>query len=421
MNAIVVHPTDPQADAPSLTRALSGARAGDVVLVNPGHYAPTRTGETLPLWIPAGVTVEGAGKTVCIIDGEGQFAPSFNPIRPDLSVLVLGEGACLGNVTVTNGGGHGIGVPPGGSALIRNCLISRNGDHGVFLCGVGEAVITGCVFQDNGHKRFEPALPRGTGARQGHHIFAEARHGQRNHLLITDNSMQGCFADGIACICFFPEADGVTFDATILRNTIEASERGGLLFSCSFGPSQNRLRLVAAENILRGNKQFGISVLTAVPLAEKVPEGNYVDALLSGNEIAGSPFGILVQGAVSEAQRNVCQVTIDRNHMSDYRKNAVRLVGGMGMDGVLTQENALQAIVSRNTLIGVTPALLVQGAGGTGKSNPSHNMVTVRFIDNEVQGGRGPEIMVSDGLESNRAEVVKDSQAYTRLEGDLLG
>jgi hypothetical protein len=48
-------------------------------------------------------------------------------------------------------------------------------------------------------------------------------------------------------------------------------------------------------------------------------------------------------------------------------------------------------------------------------------MVTVRFIDNEVQGGRGPEIMVSDGLESNRAEVVKDSQAYTRLEGDLLG
>jgi hypothetical protein len=421
MNAIVVHPTDPRADAPSLTRALSSAQAGDVVLVSPGHYAPTRTGETLPLRIPAGVTVEGAEKTTCIIDGEGQFAPSFNPIRPDLSVLVLGEGARLGNVTVTNGGGHGIGVPPGVSALIRNCVISRNGDHGVFLCGVGEAVITGCVFQDNGHKRFEPALPRGTGARQGHHIFAEARHGQRNHLLITDNSMQRCFADGIACICFFPETDGVTFAATILRNTIEASERGGLLFSCSFGPSQNRLQLLAAENILRGNKQFGISILTAVPLAEKVPAGNHVDALLRGNDIAGSPFGIFVQGAVSEAQRNVCQVTIDRNHIADYKKNAIRLVGGMGVDGVQTQENTLQAVVSRNTLTGGTPALLVQGAGGTGKSNLSHNIVTARFIENEVQEGREQAIVVSDGPESNRVEVGKDSQAYTRVAGDLLG
>ena len=89
---------------------------------------------------------------------------------------------------------------------------------------MADAVVTGCRLQDNGLKRFEPSLPRGVGARQGHHIFAEAKHGQRNRLVVTDNTMRGCFADGVAFICFFPEPDGVSFSATILRNTIEDSE-----------------------------------------------------------------------------------------------------------------------------------------------------------------------------------------------------
>lgn len=133
MNTLVVHPTDPQAHVSSLTRALHMAHAGDVVLVNPGLYSPTRTGETLPLKVPPGVTVEGAGRDNCIIDGEGQFEPSFSPIRPDLSVVVLADGASLGSVTVTNSGGHGVGVPPGVSTTIRNCTVSRNGDRGIFL------------------------------------------------------------------------------------------------------------------------------------------------------------------------------------------------------------------------------------------------------------------------------------------------
>jgi parallel beta-helix repeat protein len=132
--------------------------------------------------------------------------------------------ASLSGVTVTNGGGHGVGVPLGASVEIRNCTISRHGDHGIYLSGMADAVVTGCRLQDNGLKRFEPSLPRGVGARQGHHIFAEAKHGQRNRLVVTDNTMRGCFADGVAFICFFPEPDGVSFSATILRNTIEDSE-----------------------------------------------------------------------------------------------------------------------------------------------------------------------------------------------------
>lgn len=420
MNAIVVHPTDPRADMSSLTRALSAARAGDVLLVGPGTYSPAQTGETLPLRIPPGVTVEGAGKDVCVIDGAGLFEPSFNPIRPDLAAVVLDDGASLSGVTVTNGGGHGIGVPSGAAATIRNCLVSRHGDHGVFLCGVAEAVITGCVFRDNGLQRFAPALPRGPGARQGHHIFAEARHGQRNRLLITDNTMRGCFADGLAFICFFPEADGVAFSALVARNTIEESERGGLLFSGSFGPSRNHLQIVAVDNILRNNKQFGVSVLTAIPLTDRTPQENVVTALMTGNDIAASPIGVLIQGAVGESHRNMCHVTVDRNRIAACSKNAVRLAAAMGVDGVETRENSLRAVVSRNVITGGAAAVAVQGAGGTATSDCRQNVVTVRLLNNELDAPEEQAIVVSDGRAGNRVAVAEGSQAVTRTDEDLL-
>jgi hypothetical protein len=297
-------------------------------------------------------------------------------------------------------------------------MVSRHGDHGVFLCGVTEAIITDCAFQDNGLKRFEPALPRGAGARQGHHIFAEARHGQRNRLFISDNTMHGCFADGIAFICFFPEANSVSFSATIMRNTIEASERGGLLFSCSFGPSHNRLRLTVADNILRANKQFGLSIMTAVPLADKVPQDSTATALITGNEISASPIGISLQGAVSEAHHNICQATVDRNRIANCSKNAIRLVGAIGMDGMETRENSLQAAVSRNSLSGDLPLVVIQGAGGAG--NLQQNTVEVRLHGNQVDPSPEQAIMVSEGRAGNRAEVLAGSQAHTRTDKDLL-
>src|SRR5581483_9377386 len=133
MKVIYVHPEDARADAPSLSAALRMARAGDIVLVGPGVYAPSQTGEVLPLRVPTGVAIEGTGSDRCIIDGEGLFEPSFGPIQSDLAVVVLGDGSSLSGVEVTNGGGHGIGAPPGISATVRDCAISRHGDHGIYL------------------------------------------------------------------------------------------------------------------------------------------------------------------------------------------------------------------------------------------------------------------------------------------------
>jgi hypothetical protein len=420
MRTIVVHPTDPQADAPSLTQAFMLSTAGDTVLVSPGIYSPTHTAERLPLKIPARVTVLGASKEACILNGEGQFTPSFNPIRTDLSVVELADGVWISGLTVTNGGGHGISAPPGTTITITGCTISQHGDHGLYLCGVAEAVVTDCEFFDNGRQRFEPTLPRGVGARQGHHIFAEARHGQQNRLLISDNRMRGCFADGIAFICFFPEPDAVSFRATILRNEIEESERGGLLFSGSFGPARNQLDIVAADNVLRGNKQFGLSVLTAIPLAERVPQETTVTATMSGNVISASPIGIQIQGAVGEAQQNHCIVTLDRNRIANCSKNAIRLVGAIGGDNIRTEGNRVKASVSRNILSGGSPTVVLQGAGGTAKSTPQQNAITARVVGNTSESTSEQAFVISDGIAGNTVEIVASSQGVMRKEGNLL-
>lgn len=420
MRTIVVHPSDPQANASSVTQALQQAQAGDVVLVQPGEYSPTRTGEQLPLVVPADVSLIGAAKEQCRIDGEGQFTPSFHPIRTDWSVITLTDHSALRNLTITNGGGHGIAVPPGASATIQHCTITQHGDHGVYLCGVANASVTNCDFASNGRQRFEPSLPRGVGARQGHHIFAEARGGQRNHIIIADNSMRECFADGLAFICFFSEPDAVEFEAFVQRNTIEQSERGGLLFAGSFGPTQNRLRLTVTDNILRNNKQFGLSVIGAFPLGTKVPQNTVVHAEVSGNIISGSPIGILAQGAVGEAQNNACHLIIDHNQISDCSKNAIRLVGAIGVDGVSTTRNTLSTVLAWNSCSGNSPLVVAQGAGGTATGGVTDNRATVQCIADASSVSDGQRFTFSDGLPRNGAEILGGTDLWTRKEGNLL-
>ena len=214
--------------------------------------------------------------------------PSFQPIRPEQSVVVLKDGTSLSGVTVTQGGGHGIGVSPSASVTVRSCTISKHGDHGIFLCGVTAALITDCDFQTTGWNASSPPCPAEQ-ARARVIIFLP-KPGPGNATSSPLPTISCAAALPMASpYLFLSRTDGVAFDATVLRNTIEDCERGGLLFSCSFGPSSNRQALTVADNTLRGNKQFGINILTAIPLAEKVPQHGQLTALLAGNTIANSP------------------------------------------------------------------------------------------------------------------------------------
>jgi hypothetical protein len=399
------------ADRRSLTEALAGARAGDVVLVGPGVYSPARTRETVPLRVPPGVSVVGADHTTCVIDGDGLFEPSFDPIQLESAVVILGEGARLSGVTVRNGGGHGVVIPPGVTAEVHDSAISGHGQHGLYLCGVAEALVTGCRFFDNGLKRFEPAV-HGAKARQGHHVFATAQEGQRNRVIVVDNTMQACFADGIAVVCL-PAPDEVTLSTTILRNTIERSERSGLLFSASFGSTRNRHRIVAADNVLRDNAQFGIGIIGAIPLAQPRPRENELSAVVAGNTISGSTMGIFVRGAVGDAQRNHCDVTVDRNDVSGYSAHAIRLVAGLGTEGVTTSDNTIDAALSRNTLSGGIPAVLVESASGAG--DVRNNRVVVQLLDNRTDVPSEAAIVVGKGADGNDVHVTPGSQGCGRM------
>jgi hypothetical protein len=306
--------------------------------------------------------------------------------------------------------------------MVRDCAITGHGDHGVYLCGVDQATVVGCTFRDNGRKQFRPTLPRGTGSpQQGHHLFAEARHGQRNQLVVADNAMHGCFADGVAFVCFSPEPDGVVFEATIVRNTIEACGRGGLLFACSFGPSGNRQRIVAAGNVLRDNRQYGVQAVVASPHADPVPGGNRLDALFAANEISGSPVGIFVRGAGGECHHNVGEIVIDRNTISTRDQHGIRIVGALGVGDVRTTDNVLRVVLSRNVLVGSAPNVAVQAAASVPDGVSQENLVVLRLLDNQTSSPPELAFAVSDGATGNRVEVEAGSQAYSRTEDDVLG
>lgn len=403
MVAIFVHPTDPRADVYSISEALELARAGDVVLVGPGHYSPLRTDEIFPLRVPAGVAVEGAGADLCTLDGEEWSEPSFNPVHLDVALVVLGDRASLTGLTVTNGGGFGVGIPAGVSASVRGCTISGHGGHGLMITGAAETIIQDCQFFQNGRLRFSPALLRSSSPpRQGHHIFAEAYHGRPNRLIVTGNTLRSCYADGIAVACFYAQPDGVEFDAKITNNTIEDSERGGILFSCSFGPSGNRQRIAVRGNTLRGNHHYGIRMVTGSPHSEKVPRENETTALISDNDISASPIGIFVMVGGGEAERNRCRLTIDRNRISEWSDAGLRLVAGLGQTGLTTAGNQLDATVARNELRGPAPAMLIEAAAGPADSELRENLASVHLIANQVEA---EAIDVRHGPTSNRVET----------------
>jgi len=90
----------------------------------------------------------------------------------------------------------------------------------------------------------------------------------------------------------------------------------------------------------------------------------------------------------------------------------------MGVEGLDTRENSLQAVVSRNHLTGGASAVTIQGAGGAG--SPQQNTVKIRLHDNAVDTPPEQAIMISDGRTGNLVEVLEGSQTYMRTDRDLL-
>jgi hypothetical protein len=153
---LYVSATEPTAACASVSAALRQAAAGDTVLVDRGRYAPSTTGEQFPLYVPPGVTLAGAGQGVSIIDGEGATNLSFRPVQAGQSLILLGDGTTLRDLTVANSGGNGASNQPGARVLIMRNEFRQHGQHGLLLSGPQEAVVLDNHFSDNGTKQFRP-------------------------------------------------------------------------------------------------------------------------------------------------------------------------------------------------------------------------------------------------------------------------
>ncbi len=169
--------------------------------------------------------------------------------------------------------------------------IRQHGQHGVLLSGPQEAVVLDNRFVENGTQQFRPVTPRPAAGRQGHHIFVQGKSGVAKSLLIAGNTMQRAFADGLALVVFFDEADGVSMHARVINNTIEASARRGVTIAGSFGPSHNRITIDLSHNTLRHNGAQAIAAQAARPLVTQLIRDSYLCVRLTENDCQANGRG----------------------------------------------------------------------------------------------------------------------------------
>jgi Protein of unknown function (DUF1565) len=403
----------------SISAALLQAVAGDTVLVGPGRYSPSQTGERFPLYVPPGVTLAGAGQDESIIDGEGATEISFRPVREGQSLILLGNGGTLSGFSVRNGGGNGIANQPGARVLISRNEIRSHGQHGLLVSGPKEAVIKDNIFLDNGTKRFAPTTPRGIAGRQGHHIFVQGKGGMENRVIIMDNTMTRAFADGIAMVVFFDEADGVAMHVSVIDNLIEQSERRGLTIAGSFNPSYSHVTVDVRRNIIRDNTEYAIVAQAARPLIAALISESYLCVRIFDNECHNSGEGIALFGGYGPGEGNLLDGTVVGNLITGMKRHAVRVVGGVGYRGHAAHHNRVRALISRNRVeaAGDLP-ILIQGGASEAQEEATGNEVLAHVVGNELPTLIGkPSIVINDGLPGNMVRLEEPAQAHERQSG----
>ncbi len=414
---LYVSATDATATYPSITAALRHANAGDTVVVGAGRYSPSQTQEHFPLYVPPGVSLLGTGQETCIIDGEGVTASSFRPVLEAQSLILLGDHTTLSDLMVINSGGNGIGNQPGAHVQIVRNTIQAHDQHGIIVSGPEEALIKDNIFLDNGTLKYSPETPRPAAARQGHHIFVQGKSGAANRMLICDNTMTRAFADGIAIVVFFDEADGVHMHVRVWRNTIEESERRGLTIAGSFGPSHNRVEIDVRHNVIRNNQALALGAQAARPLATQLLRDNRLRMHIVDNECCDNGDGIMLFGGFGPAEQNVLDATVIGNVITGAARYGLRMIGGVGNSGYAARDNRVQAVVHRNRMEGAgTCAMFLQGGAADGPADVTGNAVLAHIVDNELPAAdAASSVRLNDGLPDNRVHVEAPVPPHERI------
>ncbi|MBT9312912.1 DUF1565 domain-containing protein [Leptothoe kymatousa] len=130
----------------TVTQALEVAPPGrsTVILLAPGHYSQT-SGETFPLRLRAGITIQGsageARNTMIVGSGPVTAGSSHS------ATVVTAERSGLANVAISNPKGNGVWIEAGSPVLRRIALVS-NGVTGIHVSN-GAPIIENSYFNSN--------------------------------------------------------------------------------------------------------------------------------------------------------------------------------------------------------------------------------------------------------------------------------
>jgi hypothetical protein len=342
---------------------------------------------------------------------------SFRPVQAGQSLVLLGDGSAVSDLTIMGSGGNGLGTQPGVRVCIMRNTIRQHGQHGIIVSGAHEAVIKDNRFLDNGTRQFRPETPRPAAGRQGHHIFVQGKGGMANRVIIADNTMQGAFADAIALVVFFDEPDAVGMHVSVLRNQITHSQRRGLTIAGSFGPSHTRVTVDIQHNVIRDTATQAIAAQAARPLALQLLRHCVLNVHIIGNECVQNGGGIALFGGFGPAEDNLLTSTIVGNRLTGIQGHALRLVGGVGFGGYGAYRNRVQAIISRNYIgdVSHTP-LLLQGGNAEGQEEATGNAVFAQLHDNTwPTTATPPVLLVNDGLSGNTVLLADPSPPHVRV------
>ncbi len=341
---------------------------------------------------------------------------SFRPVQESQSLVLLGNGTTLRDFTIVNSGGHGVNHQVGARVLIMRNEILQHGQHGLLVSGPQEAVIIDNRFAENGTKKFRPTTPRPAAGRQGHHIFVQGKSGAANSVLIVDNTMRRAFADGVALVVFFDEADGVDMRVQVINNTIEQSERRGLTICGSFGPSHNRVVIDVRHNIIRDNAGPAIAAQAARPLVTQLIRDSYLRLRIADNECHANDEGVVLFGGFGPAEDNLLDGTLVNNLITGTTRHAVRLIGGVGLGGYAALRNSVRAVIGRNSIeaAGEVP-IFVQGGTAEGQEVVTGNAVLAQILANDFpSAGVTPWLLLDEGFPGNTVQFEEPIPAYTR-------
>jgi hypothetical protein len=118
--------------------------------------------------------------------------------------------------------------------------------------------------------------------------FAEAKHGQRNRLVVTDNTMRAVLPTvSPASVSFLSRTEAVQRDdpATLLKTASAAAYSSP---AHSVRPTIATVLLLLTT--LRGNNNLA-KHSHRNSTAERIPQHNHVSAVFAGNAISASPIG----------------------------------------------------------------------------------------------------------------------------------